>query len=198
VRLFTDKFLCSDYKNKERLMKTYKSLMFVLTCVVGVMSTAAQAQIPPEEDPNQLAMLESNDPQVAANKRHVFDFWRIVYEGGHMDRAPEFMTESYIQHNPNVVSGRDAFVEMIGEVRKPMEVLDRIKVPVVSIIGERDIVMVSFVRPVRDRNDPDHIYKITWFDVFRIEDGLIAEHWDSSDLWVDGQPPGAEFLPNTR
>ncbi|MBK9253785.1 MAG: hypothetical protein IPM70_18700 [Proteobacteria bacterium] len=31
------------------------------------------------------------------NKKHVFDFWRIVYEGGHMERAPEFMAPEYIQ-----------------------------------------------------------------------------------------------------
>ena len=33
-----------------------------------------------------------------------------------------------------------------------------------------------------------------WADVFRIENGLIAEHWDPSELWVDGKPPGAEFF----
>ena len=24
--------------------------------------------------------------------------------------------------------------------------------------------------------------------------GLIAEHWDPSETWVDGKPPGAEFF----
>jgi predicted SnoaL-like aldol condensation-catalyzing enzyme len=47
---------------------------------------------------------------------------------------------------------------------------------------------------VRDRQNPDHIYYMTWFDVFRIENGLIAEHWDPSEIWVDGKPPGAEFF----
>ncbi len=55
--------------------------------------------------------------------------------------------------------------------------------------------MVSTVRKVRDREKPDHIYYITWFDVFRIDEkGLIAEHWDPSEMWVNGQPPGAEFF----
>lgn len=36
---------------------------------------------------------------------------------------------------------------------------------------------------------------MTWFDVFRIDEhGLIAEHWDPSQMWVNGRPPGAEFF----
>jgi predicted SnoaL-like aldol condensation-catalyzing enzyme len=69
------------------------------------------------------------------------------------------------------------------------------KMHVISIEAERDIVMVSTVRKVRDREKPDHIYFMTWFDVFRIDgQGLIAEHWDPSEMWVNGKPPGAEFF----
>ena len=51
------------------------------------------------------------------------------------------------------------------------------------------------MRKVRDSRHPEHIYYMTWFDMFRIENGKIAEHWDSSPLWEDGRPLGAEFLP---
>ena len=173
-------------------MKKSSSLLALFAmCLV----TAAHAQVPPTENPDQLSMLKSADPKLAQNKRRVFDFWRIVYEGGHMDKAPEYMAESYVQHNPNVQTGRAAFIELFSKVRPPKPVADRIKVPVISIVAERDIVMVSTVRKVRDRSNPDHIYYMTWFDVFRIDDkGLIAEHWDPSEMWVDGKPPGAEFF----
>lgn len=152
--------------------------------------------VPPTAAPDQLALLESDDPILARNKRHVFDFWRIVYEGGHLERAPEYMAEGYLQHNPNVATGREAFVELFKKRRPPKPVEALIKVPVIAIVAERDIVMVSFARKVRDRQDPSHIYYMTWFDVFRIdENGLIAEHWDPSEMWVNGLPPGAEFLP---
>ncbi len=150
---------------------------------------------PPVENPDQLAMLKSDDPALARNKRLVFDFWRIVFEGGHLDKAPDYMAESYIQHNPNVASGRAAFVELFSKVRPPRPVAPTIRVPVISITAERDLVTVSTVRKVRDRQNPDRIYSMTWFDMFRIDDrGLIAEHWDSSELWVEGRPPGAEFF----
>jgi len=166
----------------------------ILGLVLAVLAARAQSQVPPTEDTDQLAMLESPDPQLAHNKRLVFDFWRIVYEGGHMDQAQKYMAATYIQHNPNVKSGRDAFVELFTKQRPPRPVAARIKVPVISIVAERDRVIVSYVRKVRDRQNPDHIYYMTWFDSFRIENGLIAEHWDPSEIWVDGKPPGAEFF----
>ena len=162
---------------------------------MGSLLKMAHAPDPPVENPDQLTMLTSDDPALARNKRLVFDFWRIVFEGGHLDQAPDYMAESYIQHNPNVASGRAAFVELFSKVRPPRPVAPRIRVPVISITAERDIVTVSTVRKVRDRQNPSHIYYMTWFDMFRIDDRrLIAEHWDSSELWVGGQPPGAEFF----
>jgi predicted SnoaL-like aldol condensation-catalyzing enzyme len=156
---------------------------------------AAHAQVAPTPAPDQKAMLTSPDPRLERNKKFVYDFWRIVFEGGHMDQAPKYMAETYIQHNPNVPSGRAAFIELFTKARPPRPIADHILVPVISIVAERDIVMVDTVRKVRDRANPNHIYYMTWFDVFRIDDkGLIAEHWDPSEMWVNGQPPGAEFF----
>jgi predicted SnoaL-like aldol condensation-catalyzing enzyme len=172
-------------------------------CVLGALLLCGLAQafaqgVPPSPAPDQLAMLKSDDPKLARNKQTVFDFWRICYEGGHMDKVPDYLTPEYIQHNPNVKSGRDTWIKLFSEVRKPKPVAPLIKVPVISIVAERDIVMVSFVRRVRDRVHPQSIYEMTWFDVFRIDEksGKIAEHWDSSERWgADGRPPGAEFMP---
>jgi predicted SnoaL-like aldol condensation-catalyzing enzyme len=166
------------------------------TPAATVATPPALAPLLPAKDP--LALLKSDDPKLARNKRHVFDFWRIVYEGGHMDRVAEFMTPEYLQHNPNVPSGRDWFVRTIGATRKPRPVADHILVPVIDITAERDLVTVMWARKVRDREKPDETYLMTWFDVFRIDGktGLIAEHWDSSERWGStGRPPGAEFFP---
>ncbi|HEY4211285.1 MAG TPA: nuclear transport factor 2 family protein [Steroidobacteraceae bacterium] len=168
--------------------------LFVIALLTTLV-TAAVAQVPPTGNPDQLSMLKSSDPILVRNKKLVFDFWRIVYEGGHIDQAPKYMAATYIQHNPNVESGRAAFVRLFTKERPPKPVEPLIKVPVISIVAERDIVMVSYARKVRDRLKPDHIYFMTWFDVFRIDaQGLIAEHWDPSEMWVDGRPPGAEFF----
>jgi predicted SnoaL-like aldol condensation-catalyzing enzyme len=157
---------------------------------------SVRAQEAPTENPDQLSMLKDKDPHLARNKKFVFDFWRIVYEGRHLDQASQYMDTGYIQHNPNVPSGRAAFVTLFSQKGPPLPIEPRTKMHVISIVADGPYVMVSTIRRMRDTKDRNHIYSTTWFDMFRINDkGLIAEHWDPSPLWIDGKPPGAEFLP---
>jgi predicted SnoaL-like aldol condensation-catalyzing enzyme len=172
-------------------------LALVLAIAGGLAAPLAGAQVAPTAAPReaQAAMLESPDPKLARNKRHVFDFWRIVYEGGHVDEAAKYMAPEYLQHNPNLPSGRQTFVDFFRKQRPPRPVLPYMKMPVIAIVAERDLVSVFSARKVRDRANPEAVYTITWFDMFRIDaNGLIAEHWDPSEAWVNGLPPGAEFF----
>src|ERR1700744_3052915 len=81
------------------------------------------AQVPPTAAPDQAALLESKDPQLAANKKLVFDMWRAIIQGAHTELAPKYFTQDYIQHNPNVATGRDAMVAFMKSTRpvKPIE-----------------------------------------------------------------------------
>jgi len=150
-----------------------------LILMVGILSFApAHASEPVVGTGNQKALLESHDPQLAANKKLVYDFWREVFEGGHMENIDQYVHESYIQHNPNVPTGRDAFVAFFSQVTDPKPIADEILAPLVSIVAERDMVILSFAREYDEPNDPGQTYTTTWFDMFRIEDGRIIEHWD--------------------
>ena len=178
-------------------MTRQRLLPALLLTLGAALALPAAAQVPPQaaSHAEQLAMIKSSDPKLARMKQHVWDFWRIVYEGGHVDEAPKYMAPEYIQHNPNLPSGRDTFMNFFRTARPAKPVLDHMKMPVVSITAEGNRVVILSARKVRDRAKPDHIYSITWFDAFRIDDkGLIAEHWDPSEMWVDGKPPGAEFF----
>ena len=137
-------------------------------------------QVPVQANPNHEQLLASADPRLAANKRLVYDFWREVFEGGHMDLAQKYMTETYVQHNPNVPTGRAAFVEFFSKFVKPRPVEPRVKAPLVAVVAEGDLVILSFVREAADPKDGTKKYTTTWFDMFRIEDGKIAEHWDAA------------------
>ena len=176
-------------------MNCKSSLLLAGLLATTVLTRPAPAQVPPAPAADQLAMLKDSNPKLERNKRFVFDFWRIVYEGRHVDEAPKYMAETYIQHNPNVPSGRAAFQNLFGKMgARPVQPL--MKMQVINITADGDYVTVSTVRRMRDTKDPSHIYATTWFDMFRIDaKGMIAEHWDPSPLWIDGKPPGAEFLP---
>jgi predicted SnoaL-like aldol condensation-catalyzing enzyme len=138
----------------------------------------ARGQVPVTAAPDQEALLASADARLAANKKLVYDFWREVFEGGQLQLADKYMAEGYIQHNPNVPTGRAGFVEFFGRFAKPKPVEPRIKAPLVSIVAERDVVVLSFAREHTDPKDTTKKYTTTWFDMFRIENGKIAEHWD--------------------
>ena len=121
-------------------------------------------------------LLASSDPKLAANKQLVYDFYRKVFEGGHLELADIYLDESYIQHNPNVPSGRDGFVQFFSHF-KPKPISEKMKARLVSIVAEGDLVVLSFVREGYNSISKKS-YSTTWFDMFRIKDGKIIEHWD--------------------
>lgn len=153
------------------------SLVIAIACGAPLL---AHAQVPVQANPNHEQLLASPDARLAANKRLVYDFWREVFEGGHMELADKYMAESYIQHNPNVPTGRAAFVGFFSKVAKPKPIEPRVKAPLVAITAEGDLVILSFVREGADPKDATKKYTTTWFDMFRIEGGKIAEHWDAA------------------
>ncbi len=129
---------------------------------------------------SQKSMLYSNDPVVAKNKKIVYDFWRSVIEGGHLELAPQYMMENYIQHNPNVPTGRQGFLDFFSKFVKARPIADTIQGSLIAIVGEGDRVMLSFKEVHPDPKYPGKTYITTAFDMLRIENGKIAEHWDSA------------------
>lgn len=139
--------------------------------------------LPVVESLDQLCLLYSDDRRAAKNKRIVFDFWRKVLEGGHLDLAKNYLAEEYIQHNPNVPTGRQGFVDFFGQFSTPQDIQKTLKARVVSIVAEDDLVIVATVSEQQDPHDPTKTYTTTWFDQFRLDRGKIVEHWDSSPKW---------------
>lgn len=127
-------------------------------------------------------LFTSSDPQLHANKQVVYHIVRDLLEANHWDLADQFLTERYLQHNPNVPSGRDTVVAFFTEVLKlaPSPIPDKIATPVVFVTAEGDLVTVATVRTEQDPNDPTKTYTTTWYDTWRIVDGKADEHWDSA------------------
>ena len=154
-------------------MKTFSVLFLVMFCA------PALAQVEVTAGSSQEAMLQSDDRNLAANKRLVFNFWRIVLDARRVDQAEKYMVEDYIQHNPNIPTGRAAFVGFFGGMA-PLPVAPEIKADVVSITAEGDLATMAHVKRYPDPADASKTYTTTWFDMFRIENGKIVEHWDSA------------------
>ena len=168
--------------------------MAAACAAAALAGTAAQAQVPPTGVNDQRALLRSHDAKLAANKKLVFDMWRAIIQAGRVDLAPKYFTRDYIQHNPNVATGLEAMMAYMKQTRPVRPISPEITFPVVDMVAERDVVVVATVSYAADPEHPGQKYAGTHFDMFRIKDGKIAEHWDS----VPKDPAMLHFNPNSQ
>ncbi|HTQ99521.1 MAG TPA: nuclear transport factor 2 family protein [Candidatus Acidoferrum sp.] len=162
---------------KEKIAEMWESVQIPK----GVLPPTVDAPLPVRgiQKLAQLPLLASHDPELANNKRTVFDLWRQIPEAGREELADLYLDETYIQHNPNATTGRAGFKEYMAK-RPDAPIESWINRPVVAYVAEGNIVMqvLEEVRP--DPNHPGTEYKVAWFDMFRLSHGKLIEHWDAA------------------
>jgi predicted SnoaL-like aldol condensation-catalyzing enzyme len=128
------------------------------------------------------AQSKNPTPQEKKNLQLVLDWWRIVIQSRHVEQATKFAHEDLIQHNPNFPSGLETLRKLFG-ARGPVnpipEKLSPEATPTVSF-AKGDYVALIFEHEDPDPTDPSKKYKYNSFDLFRIENGKIKEHWDGA------------------
>ncbi len=112
------------------------------------------------------------------NKALVASFVDDVLIHHRTERIADYVAEGYIQHNPLVPDGLAAFEEVIAGPSA-----DMIYRNVFKIIGQGNFVMVY-----------SQVFlgqELAVFDVFRVADGKIVEHWDNTELIPEGPQPNS-------
>jgi predicted SnoaL-like aldol condensation-catalyzing enzyme len=127
--------------------------------------------------PDPLSLIEDKDPALAANKRLVFDMWRSIVNAGHVELADDMLQEGYVQHSPVLPTGRTAFKTIFSAVER-CEIPKLVAPPLVSIIAEGGLVVMALAEAFPEPGG-DGRYTTTHFNLFRVEDGRLAEHWHS-------------------
>ncbi|MEC3912634.1 nuclear transport factor 2 family protein [Sphingobium sp. CR2-8] len=159
-------------------------LALVLACVSSLPVAAQPLNAPVTASPDPESLFTSPDSKLNRNKQVALKIVKELLEAHHWERAPLYLTERYIQHNPYAGSGRDAVMHFFIDVMKtkPTPIPARMKTKVVAVQAEGDYVTVSFVRDIKDPADPAKSYTTTWFDMWRFVDGKADEHWDPAIL----------------
>ena len=150
--------------------------------LAGSISLHAQEAVVGASDPETL--FHSSDSKLNTNKQAAYHIVKDLLEAGHWELADKYLTARYIQHNPNAASGRDGVVKYFTAVRKvkPVPIPEKMKTKVVSVVADGDLVVVAYVRELKDAKDSSHSYTTTWFDIWRFTDGKADEHWDPATL----------------
>jgi predicted SnoaL-like aldol condensation-catalyzing enzyme len=159
-----------------------KTSVFAALAFVALVAFPARAQEPVLGVADPEALFRSPDPKLNANKQVVYGIFRDLLEANHWDLAGKYLTERYIQHNPNAASGRAGVVTFFTQVMKvqPKPIEKKLKSQIVSVTAEGDLVTVAWPREYKDPKNPSKTYSTTWFDMWRIKDGKADEHWDSA------------------
>src|SRR5438552_15303982 len=116
--------------------------LIAMFAFLGAAVLLAQAPVTGSPDPESL--FTSKDPKLNANKQVVLHIVRDLLEAGHWDDAPKYLSQRYLQHNPNVASGLDPVMKYFaGRPSKPIPDKNSWTTKVVAVVGEGDLVTVA-------------------------------------------------------
>ena len=105
------------------------------------------------------------------NKKNAIEFYKMAYNGNPKKATELYVGTKYIQHNPLVGDGKQAFIEYFEKMYQ--------EYPNKSIEFVRTIAEDTMVALHTHQVWPNNVEYVT-MDFFRFDDkGKIVEHWDS-------------------
>lgn len=106
-----------------------------------------------------------------ANKENAIAFYKTAYLGNPAAAVAKYVGDEYIQHNPLVANGKQAFIDYFEEMARDYP--DK-RIEFIRAVAEGDLVALH-----THQIWPGNVEYVT-MDFFRFdESGKIVEHWDS-------------------
>jgi predicted SnoaL-like aldol condensation-catalyzing enzyme len=116
-----------------------------------------------------------------ANKALVRGFVEDILVNGRMDKLPgHFDGDRYAQHNPQIGDGLSGLGAALESMARQGIVMKYERVH--KVLGEGSFVLTVSEGSLADRHS-------AFYDLFRVENGKIAEHWDT----IEAIPPRAQW-----
>jgi predicted SnoaL-like aldol condensation-catalyzing enzyme len=158
-------------------MKIHSTRYFLLAAALACAPLFAQTPVTGAPDPE--ALIKDKDPKLEANKRLIYNLFREILEARHMELADKYLAQNFIQHNPNASDGLDALKKYFAN-STPQPISPKLKRPITAILADGDMVTVVYPRELTDPKDKSKKYTTAGFDMYRIQNGKVVEHWDAA------------------
>lgn len=125
--------------------------------------------------------LSQEEKREQANIELVLDMWDGVINRADRDAVMKYIAEDYVQHNPNVRQGREGVLELISLIKDPPPaMIPPGKKTFMKALAQGEYVVVIWTQPQPDPHHPGETYSGEAFDMFRIQNGQVIEHWDDT------------------
>lgn len=124
--------------------------------------------------------------QVQQHKQLLADFATAVFVKKDLSQLPQYIQPDYIQHNPLVPPGLSGFERFFADWFKAVPDWHY---QLEKLVAEGDTVWAYGVYSGTQQADwlgipaTGKYYSIHAVDIFRIENGKLAEHWDVLDTY---------------
>jgi steroid delta-isomerase-like uncharacterized protein len=125
-------------------------------------------------------------PDLEANKAVVRRFFATVFNAGDLAAADVLVREDYLQHSPIAAPGREGVKAFARGLRQAFPDL---RLEIADLIAEGDRVVTRIVgRGTHTGGEflglppKGRAMDATSIDIFRLEGGQLAEHWDVLDV----------------
>ncbi len=120
------------------------------------------------------------------NKQLLAAFGAEVFGSKDLSNLEKYMHQNYIQHNPIVPQGLDGFKQFFADW---FAAVPDWNYTLNKIVAEGDTVWAYGTYSGTQKGDwlgipaTHQQYQINAVDIFRIENGKLAEHWDVIDIY---------------
>jgi len=111
------------------------------------------------------------EQKMEANKKAVREFYELALNTKDFVAASRYLGPRYVQHNPLVGDGKEGFLAFLAKLKAEYPD-NRNEIKRIFADGNYVIIHVHSVRIPGTRGR-------AIFDLFKLEDGKIVEHWDA-------------------
>jgi|SRR5450432_132266 predicted SnoaL-like aldol condensation-catalyzing enzyme len=155
-------------------MKSILLALLALTCfsisIISCNNNEANATTQAEIDSLNLQIKSLKDSlnQTISNKKMVADFYQELFGDKNAGAIDKYIGDTYIQHNPSLPDGKDALKQGVAVWFKgqPKDTVD-----VKHLGADGNLVYIHTKSKMGNKT-------FSVLDIFRVENGKIAEHWD--------------------